>query len=155
MHYTGSHTPVTRGSTKNIRTEIILGPGELITTIDGNHRPHLFYQLRFKTNKGIVHPGDELDGMLIFLGVTFGPYGSGMEHEENVKPFVWNASDGAPKDWDQRMGLLYFSGSVELVESKEGFRAGANAPPVVISASFGQHSPCIQHPRWRPRWRPK
>lgn len=57
MHYTGSHTRVYRGGSVHIDgtkpSEILLGPGEFITRIEGTYAS-TFSELKFVTNTGIV-----------------------------------------------------------------------------------------------------
>lgn len=112
MHYTCGGTAVTRGSDAGTRTEVVLAPGEFITTINGIFYDQRVAQLGFTTNKGMVHP--PIFATLILyspsriLGVNFGPYGG---DDANVTTrFTWNADDKVPEGMAGRMGLLYFSG---------------------------------------------
>lgn len=55
MHYTGGGTPVTRGTDAGTRTEVVLGPGEFITSVKGTFNGQELSQIGFTTNKGMVH----------------------------------------------------------------------------------------------------
>lgn len=111
MHYTGGGTPVTRGTDAGTRTEVVLGPGEFITSVKGIFYDQRVAQLEFTNNKGMVHPPARgyMDIPFIrILGVIFGPYGG---YDGNVTTrFTWNADDKVPEVMAGRMGLLYFSG---------------------------------------------
>lgn len=70
----------------------------------------LITQLKFVTNIGTsctISVGPHLL-MSVFIGVTFGPYGSATGSGTR---FVWKAADGISAGLAPRMGLLYFSGS--------------------------------------------
>lgn len=56
MHYTGNITPVTRGSDAGTKAEIILGPGDFVTSVNGWFSDGKLTQLAFTTNTGMIDP---------------------------------------------------------------------------------------------------
>lgn len=66
MHYTGGSTAITRGSDAGTRTEVVLGPGEFITSIKGIFYDKMVAQLRFTTNKGMLHPHNPFVTLILY-----------------------------------------------------------------------------------------
>lgn len=56
MHYTGNSTPITLGCGSGTQIDIIIEPGEFITSVNGFFHNTKLCQLSFTNNKGIVHP---------------------------------------------------------------------------------------------------
>lgn len=54
MHYTGKITPVTRGSDAGTKVEIVLEPGDFVTSVNGCFCDTQLTELGFTTNKGMV-----------------------------------------------------------------------------------------------------
>lgn len=145
MHYTGSNTPVTRGNDAGSRAEIVLGPGEFITAVQGFFSGTALAELKFTNNKGIVHRYSLFNGIShspgSILGLHFGPYGA--EKEKNVTDrFDWRASDKAPVELAERMGLYCFSGRSYAIFLDSHLSDMADPHPAMnISTSFVQRSP--------------
>lgn len=122
MHYTGNSTPITRGDSDGTRAEIVIGPGEFITSVKGYFLGTTLSQLQFTNDKGMVHE-PLLHGIhnspVLILGIIFGPYG-GKKEDNVIDRFDWKA----PRDLAERMGLYSFSGRAYCFPPNSIIRTG-------------------------------
>lgn len=94
-----------RGGTGSTTVDVIMTDGEFITQIEGDATTGVMVKIAFRTNKGMKLYIRWRKKLISYIGTQWGPYGN----VSAATAFVW-------KDFGLRMGLLYFTGRMFVVQ---------------------------------------